>query len=220
MGLELVAEMDMDDREAVFEESNINEGLVASFIENDEETDNFIFEIVLGLYGSKSLTLKHCDEIVEYFKMISDKTAKLCAKRISECMNIEEAQKLLNEHPIIDFAEYSSEYKLKEKLIEMNLFREPTKFTIANEVVERLPGELDDVPHLGVCMDIEFQITRFLEIDGVLDLILNHQDYLRNVPEGMYKNFINGKSWRKISSNYEGKTLIPLFLYNDDFTVC
>lgn len=197
----------------------IDEVLVASFYEKDEEIDDFLFEIVLSLYGSKSLTFKHCDEIIKYLRTISEKTTQLCAKRISGCTTISEAQDALKQRPIIDFEEYSSEYKIKEKVKKMNLFREPTTITIANEVVEKFPGDLQNVEHSGVIMDIEFQITKFLEIDGILDLILTYQEHLQNLPDGIYKNLLNGKYWKRISSTYKEKTLIPLFLYNDDFQV-
>lgn len=193
----------------------------ATFYEEDKETDEFLLKIVLSLYGSKDLTLKHCQEIVRLFKIVSEKTSELCVKRIKNCLNLEEAENAIKDCPLINFDGYLSESKFIQKLVEKDLFREPSKFTIANEIIERVSGELENAAHLGVIMDIEFQIRNFLQIDGVLESILNFQDHLSSIPEGVFKNFINGRSWRKIISKeeYEGKTLIPLFLYNDDFQV-
>lgn len=214
----------VSDHISAAEECDMNSrtDLRASFFDDedtDRETDDFLLQLVLSLYGSKGLTIKHCSEVVGHLKTISEKTVELCIKRISNCENIDEAQQALKQCPVIDFSDYSSEYKFTHKLTDMNLLQEPTKFTIANEVVEKHPGELENVEHLGVLMDIEFQITRFLEIDGVLECLLANQRNLENVAQGVYKNFMNGKSWKTISAKYVGKTLIPLFIYNDDFTV-
>lgn len=201
---------------------NLDMGLHAKFFDDDDsykEMDEFLLELVLSLYGSKDLTIKLCIKVVEYLKKISEKTVELCIKRISNSTDIEEAKEALKQCPIIDFSNYSSEYKFEKKLLDMNLLQKPTKFTIANEVVERIPGELENIKHLGVLMDIQFQITKFLEIDGVLECILNYQSYLNTASFGVYKNFINGRSWKKIAAKYKDKTLIPLFIYNDDFQV-
>lgn len=210
----------LNDNQDISTEAGSNNVLDASFFEEDNESEDFLLEILLGLYGSKSLTLKHCEEVLKYLIAVSEKTTKLCVNRISQCQTIEEAKSALIERPVIDFTEFSSEHKLKEKLKKKDLFREPTKFTIANEVVERIPGNLENVPHLGVIMDFEFQITKFLEVDGILEMILNNQETLESIPDGVYKNFVNGKSWKNLSLKFAGKTVIPIFLYNDDFQVC
>lgn len=194
----------------------------AEFFDDDDsarETDQYLLNMILSLYGSKGLALKHCTEVVRYLEDITKKTVELCIKRIAKSVNIEEAKQALQQAPIIDFSDYMTQYKFEKKLQKMSLLKKPSKFTIAHDVVETIPGELKNVKHLGVIMDIEFQVTKFLEIEGFLDCILKYQTYLQNTPTGVYKNYMNGNSWKRIAAKYQGKTLIPLFLYNDDFQV-
>lgn len=194
-------------------------GINAKFLEYDKDSDDFILNLVLSLYGTSNLTRKHVNQIVHMFQQISEKTKELCINRIDKCSSIDEAQNLLRQHSAMDFSEYMTENNFLEKISKMNLYKEPIRFRIGSETIESIPGSLQNVSREVVAMNVEFQIKEFLQIDGMLDLILNNQRKLQMLPDGVYKNFVNSNSWKRISSNHQGKEIIPLFLYNDDFQV-
>lgn len=196
-----------------------SEELAAGFIESDKETDDFILDLVLSLYGTPNLTIKHCQDVVAMLKKVSERTVEVCLKRIENCSTVKDVKRLLKQFPAMDFADYLSQSKFTAKITEINLFRPPSKFFLDCEIVEDSSGSMGSLKNEGVIMDIEFQITQFLECQGVLDAILTNQSNLMNLPQGKYRNFVNGEAWRKICSEYKGKTVLPVFLYNDDFQV-
>lgn len=181
--------------------------------------DNFLFKIATSIYGSSNLTIQHAEEMMKLLKDISEYTTKLCIEQLSRCSDLNEGIQSLSTKPVLDFDDYLSEHMFKNKLSSLNFYREPIRFTVANEAVEIHPGNLKNVAHQGIIMDIEFQVLKFLEIDGVLENILNYQEHLMNLPNDVFKNFVNGNFWKKVIEKNPGKTLIPVFLYNDDFTI-
>uniref|UniRef100_T1H4I3 Uncharacterized protein n=1 Tax=Megaselia scalaris TaxID=36166 RepID=T1H4I3_MEGSC len=120
---------------------------------------------------------------------------------------------------MFDFSDFLTEHKIKEKLAKDGLYSEPKKFIIRNENIEFTPGFVRNVEHQGVSMDIEFQVKKFFELDGVLEGVIDYQNKVLNSPPGEYKNFVNGSSWKSIIQKYEGQICIPAFLYNDDFQI-
>lgn len=133
--------------------------------------------------------------------------------------HIAEAKKLLSSDDMIDFKDVLTEYRFKKKLMKLDLYREPSRFDVSNEAVEVNPGEFQAIQHQGVLMDIEFQIRKFLEIEGVLNTILEYQEQLSQLDQHTYENFINGSYWKSIVQKYPGKVLVPIFFYNDDFQI-
>lgn len=152
-------------------------------------------------------------------KDISEHSTKLCIDKLKNCSNLQEGIDLLSAKPVLSFEDYLSEHMFKKKLEKLELYSEPIKFTIGNETIEVEPGRIISVPREGTIMDIEFQIVKFFEIDGILDAVLKYQEELMNLPNGIYKNFVNGSFWKSVVERNEGKTLIPLFLYSDDFVI-
>lgn len=102
---------------------------------------------------------------------------------------------------------------------QLNVYRHPQKFIIASELIEFQPGEFKNIDHEGYVMDIEFQILKFLEMDGIFEAVKSYQFYISQLPDGCYKNFINGNYWKRVSTKYPDKLLLPLFIYNDDFMI-
>lgn len=193
---------------------------IFNFDLNDvNDTDTYLFKVAASIYGQPDLTIKHATEIMKLLKDISELTRKSCLRKIENCEDLNEAKFLLEHDEILDFDDYLTEYMYTKKLINCDLYREPIRCTVSNEQVEVHPGELKTVRHQFMMMDIEFQIRKFLEIDKVLDCILDYQKKLSELEPGIYANFINGSYWKTIVEKYPEKILIPVFFYNDDFTI-
>lgn len=181
--------------------------------------DEYIFKIAASMYGATNLTIKYAMEIMKMLKDFSKMTVEFCLDRISNCNDLEEAKFKLSLNNIINFDDYLTEHKFKKALIQNDLYREPSKFTVSNEAVETHPGQFKNIEHQGVMMAVEFQIRKFLEIEKVVDSMLDYQKELAELPPGVYSNFVNGSYWKSILEKYPDKDLIPLFFYNDDFQV-
>lgn len=149
--------------------------------------------------------------------------SKRCAKRssylISLCKSIEEAKTILESTDLFDFSDYDTEYKFRNKLIQRNLYIEPRRPTMGYSTVENETGSLQNVEHHAIDNNLMFQLTKFLELEGVLDEIVGNQRNMSQVSEGEIQHFVNGESWKEIVERHSGKTVIPLYWYNDDFQV-
>lgn len=181
--------------------------------------DKCLNDIAVKLFGSPDFTIKHAVDVMKILKEFSKQSSSILSEMIKDCATIEEAQNIIKSEGLFDFSNYLTEFKMKSQLIAENLYSEPQKFLVRNEVVEYAPGYMANVEHQGVIMDIKFQIKKFLELDGVIEGIINYQEELMELPTGIYKNFVNGFTWRSIMNKYQGKVCIPSFLYNDDFQV-
>lgn len=202
------------------EENEVNtddEFFVDDEFSNKNDDQNLLLKVASLLYGKANLSIKQAEEIMKLLKMISEETTKECIKSLSCCSSLEEGIELILVKPLIKFDDYLTEHKFKKTLTSLSLYREPIQFSVGNETVEVGACNLQNKPHRGVIMDIEYQIVKFLEIDGILESILEYQESLMCLPNGIYRNFVNGDFWRLVTENNEGKTLIPIFLYNDDF---
>lgn len=184
-----------------------------------EEIDKYLNDIALRLYGSPNYTIKTAIEFMKILKDFAKKNAVFLSERIKDCATISEAQQLIRDVEIFDFSSYLTEPRMKSKLKAENLYFEPEKFVVRNEVVEYAPGLMGNKEHEGVIMDIPSQIRTFLELDSVFEGIIDFQNKLMELPHGVYKNFVNGSFWRSVMENYRGKLCLPVFIYNDDFKI-
>lgn len=200
-------------------DSQGNDSIINIDVDGVNGIDEYIFKVAASIYGASNLTIKHGMEVMKMMKDLSGMIRKFYIDTMLDCENIKEAKIVLSNKNIFDFDDYLTEYKFKKKLTENDLYREPIRFTVSNEAVEVHPGEFKCVEHQGVIMDIEFQIRSFLEIDGILDSILQYQKELAELRPGIYKKKFNGSYWKEIEKKYAGKTIIPVFFYNDDFQI-
>lgn len=148
------------------------------------ESDNFLKEIALQLFGSMQLTIKHALEILSMLETFSEKSTELWLERIGSCNTIDEAKKVMTNSKVFNFDEVMSEQKIKSNLIKNELFSKPQRFCVRNEIVEYEPGFMTNIQHQGVLMDIKFQIKTFLELDGVLDGLIEQQNKLMEILVG------------------------------------
>lgn len=61
-------------------------------------------------------------------------------------------------------------------------------------------------------------LETFLNLPGFLQIVLNHLDYLYNeIDEEYMCNIVQGELWGQICKKYDGKIVLPLVLYFDEF---
>lgn len=120
-----------------------------------------------------------------------------------------------------------TEYLLKNWLENNNLLEGKCKqFTINDEInlVSRNGQTLyDEVTTKGVLLPIRFQIKKFFELNNNLDTALKLYNDLINCPVSevnfSMSNFIQGSLWKEKISSYQGKIVMPFFLYIDDVEI-
>lgn len=188
----------------------------------NEDLSTIIFKNMVHFYCKPNTPLSNASEISKMLKNIINFTTESLKDKILQCSTIEEAQAFIKEIEMDDDT-FRSEYMFKKTLKESNVWFQPKKFIIKNESVqsiENLDNDIDmDVYH-GIVMPIEEQIKTFLQLPGMLKAILKNQDqYLLDGTDAPISHFCQGKLWRDILKNHEGKVILPIMVYNDDFKI-
>lgn len=109
---------------------------------------------------------------------------------------------------------YNTKQKLETGLKQTGFYSKPKNFLLKEGVVQIL-GELEVKQSHGVIMPIKSQIQNFLGMPNVFQEIKKNQDKPRT--DGVFQDLIDGELWKKIKRRYEGKHVIPLYLYTDEF---
>lgn len=104
------------------------------------------------------------------------------------------------------FKDIKSEHKFSKNAKNMGLISEPDFFTIANDPKSK-----------AMVMPIDFQLKNFFEKDDCLRDILNYIEIIERTPH--VNNFIQCDLWKQKKSLYPNNTLIPYFMYLDDFGI-
>lgn len=104
------------------------------------------------------------------------------------------------------FNNASSDFKLEKTLYSKNLISDVKCFTIDN-----------DLKSSGIIMPLEFQLKKIFERGNYLEEFLNHIEEIERSPK--FVNFVQGKLWKQKKNLYGDKTVIPYFLYADDFGI-
>lgn len=110
----------------------------------------------------------------------------------------------------------NTEHKVTTALKAKGVLQLPKK-VVYNEKVIQIDSSFQTVKAEATVLPIANQIKTFLEKPKVLETIMNFQCQMENVPEGQFVHFLSGKVWKDTKSKFEGKDVIPIFLYNDDF---
>lgn len=105
------------------------------------------------------------------------------------------------------FDQFKTEHR-RFKMYEMKrILREPVHYPIqenANGIRETY------------FIPLSWTLKLIFEIPGVLKLV---EDYMKSLKQekDTFSNFIQGEKWNLIKSKFEGKFVLPLFIFNDDF---
>ncbi|KAI8122952.1 hypothetical protein CVS40_6090 [Lucilia cuprina] len=128
---------------------------------------------------------------------------------IKECVNKSLIDKTIN--TILDdvkdiFSDARSEFILEKTMKDNNLLGTVEEFVINNNRDSK-----------GVVMPLEFQIQKLFEQNDYLDDVITHMKEVEKNPNCV--NFIQGDLWKQKKQLYPNKTLIPYYLYTDDFGI-
>lgn len=118
------------------------------------------------------------------------------------------------------FANFSTEHKLIQELINYKSFKMPINVNVSNRVTEVFRSGcpiLQNVAYECVLMPIVFQIKTFFELPGVFHSTLKTMETINNSDNGV-NHFLKGSIWKQTLSNFKDSDIvIPYFLYHDDF---
>lgn len=182
--------------------------------EVDEEVLQFstnIFKVLLDLYGSMRVTKKMATDItlqlqnVICIPILRNLLPQLKCEADMSCL------KNYIENINVVFADMNTEYKFKELLKKNNLFFEAEEFGIASE-------------H-DVSKGYLFPLVKNLESlflskpDLLLGMLLKYEEIKNDLNADLITNLINQEVWRKKTEKYQGKTILPIFLYQDDIEI-
>ncbi|XP_062716918.1 uncharacterized protein LOC134292140 [Aedes albopictus] len=111
-----------------------------------------------------------------------------------------------------------TEYKFIQYLKKNDLYAEPKEFVLSNELrpgIVRNEQQMSNDPITAILMPLKFQLRKYLESDGVLDIILQN---LTPSSDGCIRTMIDGNLWKQRTVNCDKKLIVPLNVFFDDFT--
>lgn len=116
------------------------------------------------------------------------------------------------------FNSQQTEYKLVRELKQLGLYREPVYFSISNELkpaVKQQNLEMIEDDVKGVLMPIKFQLKKYLESEGLMDILI---DSLKPSQDGVIRSLVDGTIWQNKICGSDEKSVVPINIFFDDFT--
>lgn len=171
----------------------------------------------LKMMATLNLSNKLAVELFKMFRVFFGDALNYLGNQMKKSSSIFEASTLFNmtAYELTNSMELlDTEHKLKTALKDSNILFEPQRFVINQKTVQTL-GEFEDINAYGTIMPVKQQIVKFLEEPKVLENIIKTQN--ESMVEGRYSNVASGEQWLDILRSYEGKTVIPIALYSDEF---
>lgn len=183
-----------------------------------------LLKIYTRLLGRMNFSVSAAIKVFQDFKDIAALTSSLfksnigntcrlfpeeITKQISACLASTE-EKILKAQ-----ANLSSEHKLKSVLEKEDLLTLPEKKIFGEEQVQ-VGTSLKIQKKEVTIMPMKVDIKRFLSRPRVIDAILENQDNLEKNGSSI-NHFLTASRWKTIIKLFKGKTVIPIFIYNDDY---
>lgn len=185
------------------------------FPEFDADTE--VLNLFSSLFAKMNLANKTVEDIIEHFRIFFEDSLTSIYDNIKEG---DDKESVLEKFKKSSFEvtnamqNLNSKQKIVSALKKRFIYMEPSQFVINEHTIEKL-GEFESENSHGVIMPIEHTIKCFLELPNVFESIVNNQSRVYRTP--ILKNIIQGKLWSEVKKRYEGKYVIPIYLYNDDF---
>lgn len=178
---------------------------------------------MVHFYCKPNTPLSNATEIAKMLKDVINFTTESLKDKMLQCSTLAQAQQFVRDIEIDD-KQYRSEYMFKKYLKESNLWFEPTAFVINHEFVQTIVDMENEIvmdTYRGIVMPIEDQIRSFLQLPGMLKLMLNEQGryFVDNCTNKPIAHFCQASLWKGIVNKNVGKKIIPIMIYNDDFKI-
>jgi len=196
---------------------------------NFDEMINLVYEssvkFILSLYNNNNFNNVDVVNIQSGIKQCILKPMASILKKVVE-KDIKEPLLLSTFHKIEililnPFQYCGTEHHLINWLKKNNLISKIKQFNINNEIAPvDHSGNLmyDEKITKGTLLPLQFQFKQFFEYNNNYEIFYNQlMDYTNKF--GSISNFVQGKLWKEKVSRYEGKIVLPYFLYVDDFEI-
>lgn len=119
------------------------------------------------------------------------------------------------------FEEMKTEYRLLKYLEKNDLYIKPKEFDINREISnvnKKGVCVLTEKVEKGILMNLHFQFRKVFEKNNALNKSLAKMEEYYATNSNL-RHFIQGKLWQEKRMMYQGKIIIPFFLYADEFEV-
>lgn len=188
----------------------------------NKSLSDFVLKSMVQFYCKPNTPFSNAEDISQMIIDMTNFINDSLKEGISKCSTLDEAKQLIN-HVELDSKNFRSIYMFKRHLKDHKVLFESKKFVMHNQVVHYI-GDMNNEVELekyqAVIMPIDEQIRAFLQLPGMLKAIIENQNKLKGSSlNNPISHFCQGNIWKDIVSKNVGKTLIPIMIYNDDFTV-
>lgn len=185
--------------------------------------DGFLL-IASNIYGRMNMSMDAAEnEIKDIGEVVKLVMSFVKCNVLNALQRFEGAQKALKECLTVTekrvnsaIGKVETEKKLGRQLQKKHKLCLP-KVKIVGQFEKQVGDIIETRNYKVTVMPIEHQIQQFLGKTNVLQNILENQARLENETSICIKSFLNTKSWTKIKEKFSGKTVIPIYLYDDDF---
>ncbi|XP_051172350.1 uncharacterized protein LOC127288755 [Leptopilina boulardi] len=226
---------DCDDESVSIVDKNVP--CTSQELKNEEYNPNLldlkqdVFDIALSfsskMYSSTSMTRSSVQEVIENVsKLSNNRVMKFLENKVVNTLKLYKAptDDILKIQSLFDFVSkpfegLETDYLRLQALEEMGVYVPPKPFVVGSEYKTKKIDGCTELVHGNVHVQhipMREILQKVLELPGALDATLQNLKYLSTVKEP-FINIVQGKIWQDKMKNFGDKTVLPLFLYFDDF---
>ncbi|XP_074111450.1 uncharacterized protein LOC141535425 [Cotesia typhae] len=176
------------------------------------------------MYGYPAITQSMAQDMINDFKQLMTGVSAAILKNLKKEIPVEyhDFIEVCFESDIFD--NFQSTWKSIQQLKASDNYIAPQQFKI---------GEIDDNKTVGntvvftkkscygQMIPLRATLKKFLELPNVFKVVRNFisNESATNDIGGVYTSLFQGTIWKNISQIFTGKTVVPLYLYYDDFEI-
>lgn len=180
------------------------------------------FSYVQNLYDNDTLTRSNIQDIIDLqINFLQCESLHMLQKYVINLITKDSDKYAVNamfDHIQGMFNPWKSEYRRLELFTEAGVYIKPQPFVIGHGLVADKDGILDPTNFCGQYVPMGQTLKSYLEIPGVLQIILDYMNKLENDNSTFIENIIQGSLWReKIKPLFPNKTVLPIEVYADDY---
>lgn len=186
----------------------------------DVSLTKIVLEITSNLYSENSLSRSHSTKVINMLhEFLNSDYLNSIKFDISNKMQDPQKREIIDklENFQSSFSEILSDHK-RQKLLEKCglLIRPEAVFLGTREDLK--DGKVIMKRMYAQYIPIDLLLKRFLESEGVYDMIMSYHEYLLNTKnENELIHIIQTEFWKNETKNYENCIVLPLYLYEDAF---
>ena len=185
--------------------------------------ENSILSFIGKMYCNPALTDVIIQEIVSEFFRFVHNIINLFSNTLKSAVPVQyhNAIDKIGDFDIIDHLK--TDYKRKIFLEKANLLIKPKKFLLVEIDDNKKEGDniiFTKKQCYGYIVPIREILKQFLELPNVYKTVIDYiQTECAKDNCKVYTSIFPGKRWQSISTHFQGKVVIPLFLYFDEFEI-